>query len=236
MAASGGSPTATTRLDPQEPALQTPASSPPEPRRPAAPPPPPPRFPDIPRHDPRPAAVLCPVFAGGPGDQAHLVLTRRSGRLRSHTGEVSFPGGRIDAGETPIACALREAREEVGIDPAGVEVIGRLSVLSTWSNPASIQPFVGILPERPVLWANPAEVERAFTVPVAELFADGVGTEELWPLPAPPPPGSADDAGRPEERPIYFFAVVGDTVWGATARIIRELLERLWEVLAGIPG
>ncbi len=190
------------------------------------------RFPDIPRHDPRPAAILCPVFADSPGADAHLVLTRRSSRLRSHTGEVSFPGGRIDAGEAPIACALREAGEEVGIDPASVEVIGRLTSLSTWSNPASIQPFVGVLPGPPALRPNPAEVERAFTVPVSELFADGVGTEELWPWPvlAPGPGG-----GPGEARPIYFFALEGDTVWGATGRIIRELLERLWQVLAGVP-
>jgi 8-oxo-dGTP pyrophosphatase MutT (NUDIX family) len=152
-----------------------------------------------------------------------VVLTRRSARMRSHTGEVSFPGGRIDPGESPIACALREASEEVAIISGDVEVIGRLRSLSTWSSHAPIQPFVGLLPTRPVLRPNPAEVERAFTVPVVELFAGDVGSVELWPLPGG------------EERPIYFFALEGDTVWGATARILRDLLERLWAVISSGP-
>ena len=162
----------------------------------------------------RPAAVLCAVFDDG--GQAEVVLTRRSSGLRSHTGEVSFPGGRLDPGEEPLAAALREAHEEVGIDPATVEVIGRLSPVSTPMNPAPIHPFVGVLPSRPTLRPNPTEVERAFTVPLAELFAPDVGTEELWPLP---------DGGV---RRMHLFALVGDTVWGATARMLRELMERLW--------
>lgn len=101
--------------------------------------------PELPGSDSRPAAVLCAVFAAGPAGDAHVVLTRRSGLLRSHTGEVSFPGGRIDPGELPMAAALREAQEEVGIDPAGVEVIGRLTALSTTRNPAPIHPFVAVL-------------------------------------------------------------------------------------------
>jgi len=167
-----------------------------------------------PTGDPRPAAVLCAVF--DEEGQARVVLTRRSSRLRSHTGEVSFPGGRLEAGEDLAAAALREAHEEVGIDPSTVEVIGRLSPLWTAIEPAPIQPFVGVLATPPALRPNPTEVERAFTVPLAELFAPGVGTEELWPLPGD------------EARPIHLFALVGDTVWGATARMLRELMERLW--------
>lgn len=148
-----------------------------------------------------------------------MVLTRRSSGLRSHTGEVSFPGGRLDPGEEPLAAALREAHEEVGIDPGSVEVIGRLTALSTTVHPAPIHPFVGVLRRPPYLRPNPAEVERAFTVSLIELFADDVGSEELWPLAG----GGA--------RPVHFFALAADTVWGATARMLRELMERLWPII-----
>jgi 8-oxo-dGTP pyrophosphatase MutT (NUDIX family) len=169
---------------------------------------------ELPSPSIRPAAVLCAVF--DEGGQAQVILTRRSARLRSHTGEVSFPGGRLDPGESPVAAALRETQEEVGIDPKSVEVIGRLSTLSTRRNPSAITPFVGILPARPVLRPNLAEVDRAFTVPVAELYQGDVYHEELW--------GSPDGT----EWPVSFFDVIGDTVWGATGRVLRELLDLIW--------
>ena len=159
----------------------------------------------------RPAAVLCPLF--DEDGQAHVVLTRRSSRLRSHTHQVSFPGGRLDPGEAPAAAALREAREEVGLEPATVELIGRLSVLRTVINPAPITPFVGVLPSRPQLRPNPAEVERAFTVPLVELIDPEVHREELWRF----PDGT--------EHSMQFFELIGDTVWGATARMLSELLD-----------
>jgi 8-oxo-dGTP pyrophosphatase MutT (NUDIX family) len=165
----------------------------------------------LPGRSRRPAAVLCAVF--DEHGQAHVVLTRRSSRLRSHTHQVSFPGGRIDPGEEPAHAALREAEEEVGIPPAQVRLIGRLSSLRTVMNPAPITPYVGVLPGRPDLKPNPAEVERAFTVPVAELFDPAVFREEIWRF----PDGS--------EREMQFFELVGDTVWGATARMLYELME-----------
>jgi 8-oxo-dGTP pyrophosphatase MutT (NUDIX family) len=158
----------------------------------------------------RPAAVLCALF--DEAGQAHVVLTRRSSRLRSHSHQVSFPGGRLDPGEGPLAAALREAREEVGIEPSDVQVIGRLSPLRTVVNPAPITPFVGALAARPALVPNPAEVERAFTVPLVELLAPDVFRCECWTFP--------DGA----ERPMHFFELEGDTVWGATARMLVELL------------
>ncbi len=159
----------------------------------------------------RPAAVLCALFEDD-GD-AQVVLTRRSSRLRSHTGQVSFPGGRLDAGETAQACALREAREEVGLDPSAVDVFARLSTVRIMANPAPILPFVGALPGRPLLRPSPAEVERAFTVALTELSDPEVYREEIWTM----PDGT--------ERSMHFFELIGDTVWGATARMLFELLD-----------
>jgi 8-oxo-dGTP pyrophosphatase MutT (NUDIX family) len=168
---------------------------------------------ELPGRSWRPAAVLCALF--DEDGQAHTVLTRRSSRLKSHTGEVSFPGGRLNPGEQPLDAALRESREEVGLDPGTVTIIGQLGTLSTVANPAPILPFVARLPGRPPLHPNPAEVERAFSVPLVELMQPGVYHEEIWAFP--------DDI----ERSIYFFELVGDTVWGATARMLRELLDLL---------
>ncbi|MDA8045487.1 MAG: CoA pyrophosphatase [Actinomycetota bacterium] len=158
-----------------------------------------------------PAAVLCLLFDWD--SQCHVVLTRRSSRLRSHTHQVSFPGGRLDPGEEAAHAALREAQEEVGIDPASVEIVGRLSPMRTVVNPSPITPFVAVTGTRPPLAPNPSEVERAFDVPLVELLDPGVYREELWTF----PDGS--------ERSMAFFELIGDTVWGATARMLVELLD-----------
>jgi 8-oxo-dGTP pyrophosphatase MutT (NUDIX family) len=169
----------------------------------------------LPMRDARPAAVLCALYEED-GD-TFVILTRRSSRLRSHTGEVSFPGGRLDRDESPMAAALREADEEVGLDPSDVEVIGELTSLATMSSRASISPFVGILEMRPVLRPNPAEVDLVLLVALSELMSPGVYHEERWSFP--------DETG---ERSIHFFELYGDTVWGATARMLRELLDRIY--------
>jgi 8-oxo-dGTP pyrophosphatase MutT (NUDIX family) len=133
--------------------------------------------------------------------------------LDAHAHQVSFPGGRLDEGEEPAQAALRESLEEVGIRPGDVELIGRLSIVSTVVNPSPITPFVGLLKGgRPDLRPNPAEVERVFTVPLVELTDPDVFRKEVW----------FEDG---VERCVYFFELVGDTVWGATARILYELLE-----------
>jgi 8-oxo-dGTP pyrophosphatase MutT (NUDIX family) len=170
---------------------------------------------ELPSTDMRPAAVLCALF--DEDGEAHVVLTRRSARLRSHTGEVSFPGGRLEDGEAPLAAALRETTEEIGLDPATVEIFGQLSPLSTFANRSLITPFVGALPGRPTLHPNPSEVERAFAVSLAELVADGVYHSEFWELP------------KVGWREMYMFELFGDTVWGATARMLRELLDMIFE-------
>ncbi len=172
---------------------------------------PPPRAARRLERDYRPAAVLCALFEEQ--GEVHVILTRRSSNLRSHNGEVSFPGGRLEEGEPAVDAALREASEEVGIDTATIDILGPLSPLVTVSGEVLITPFVGALPERPHLLPSPAEVERAFDVSLAELVSEGVYREELWDIPGE------------NGRSISFFELHGDTVWGATAWMLRDLLE-----------
>src|SRR5436190_3748712 len=118
------------------------------------------------------AAVLVPVFEED--GVARLILTRRSTDLPSHQGQVAFPGGKVHDGEAAEAGALREANEEVGIEPTDVEVVGPLEELSTVASQFVLAPFVGLLPGRPALVPNPAEVARIFDVSVADLMEPDV--------------------------------------------------------------
>jgi 8-oxo-dGTP pyrophosphatase MutT (NUDIX family) len=166
----------------------------------------------------RPAAVLVPLFEED--GAARVVLTVRSDRLRSHQGEVAFPGGRLDADEGVVAGALREAFEEVGLDPGLVTVVGQLTAMPTVSSNTVMTPVLATLEARPTLVANPAEVERVFDVALSELVADDVFHEEWWSVSdRPAAPGFPDG-----EFPVWFFDVAGETVWGATARTLVELL------------
>ncbi len=111
-----------------------------------------------------------------------------------------------------MATALREASEEVDLDPARVEIIGELDHLQTVTSRSYIVPFVGALPGRPHLVASPAEVASIRHVTLAELLDPEIYRQERWGLP-------------PLEHPISFFELDGDTVWGATAAMLRNLLE-----------
>lgn len=170
----------------------------------------------------RRSAVLVPLFEEG--SEAWVVLTRRAQHLRAHKGEVAFPGGRQDDGETLVEAALREAREEIALETSVVEIVGELDHLATVSSNSSIVPFVGVLPGRPVgLLPNPDEVEAVLVVPLGELLHDDVFRSELWPW--------QDETGLLGDRPLYFFDLYGDTIWGATGRMIVNLLE----IVLGLP-
>jgi 8-oxo-dGTP pyrophosphatase MutT (NUDIX family) len=157
----------------------------------------------------RSSAVLIALFEGDHG--AEVVLTRRAWHLRSHKGEVCFPGGRQDEGETAVETALREAHEEVLLDPADVTVVGELDHLATLASNSSIVPVVGHLTSRPILSAGTSEVDRIFTVPLVDLLRADTFREELW---------TRDD----RVFPVTFFELDDETIWGATARLLRDLL------------
>jgi 8-oxo-dGTP pyrophosphatase MutT (NUDIX family) len=165
---------------------------------------------DGPRRPGRPSAVLAPIYDDA--GEAVIVLTRRTWGLRTHRGEVSFPGGRVEPGERPVDGARRETWEEIGLDPATVEVIGELDHLATVASGSVILPFVGVLPGRPETRPNPHEVEAVLHVPLRELLDPAVFREERWTFP------------DGHQQPITFFELVGDTVWGATAALLRQLL------------
>ena len=168
--------------------------------------------------DANPAAVLVPLFEEA--GESRVLLTVRSSRLRSHQGEVAFPGGKLDPGEGIEAGALRETEEEVGLDPASAQVVGHLTALPTVSSNTLMTPVVAVLPGRPVTVPAPDEVARVFDVALRDLVADGVWAEELWAV-----PGRHGTDGQPGgEFPVWFFAVAGEIVWGATARVLTELL------------
>ena len=168
----------------------------------------------------RGSAVLASVW--DEDDGAHLLLTRRATGLRSHSGEVSFPGGRRDPGESLLDAALREAAEEVALEPSSVEVLGELDHLMTITSGSFIVPFVGVLTGRPTgLVPNPGEVDAVLFVPFAELLLDEVYREERWTW-------SGDVVA---ERRLFFFELVGDTLWGATGAMVRQLIS----LALGIP-
>mgnify|MGYP006091897615 FL=1 len=172
----------------------------------------------LPRGDEREAGVLVALYDDPAGGGPHVVLTRRSPSLTSHSHEVSFPGGRRDPGDPDLwATALREATEEIGLDPRLPRLVGRLDPLVTVGSRSLIHPFVAVLPGPPTLVPNADEVEAVLLVPLAELLEDEVYREEEW-------------ARFEVPWIITFFELEGDTVWGATAAMLRQLLALSLEI------
>jgi 8-oxo-dGTP pyrophosphatase MutT (NUDIX family) len=174
---------------------------------------PPPRASELHTPSSRAAAVLVALFEEA--GEAKVILTKRPETMPSHRGEIAFPGGKHDPGDASLlAAALREAHEEIGLAAELVEVAGELDSLSTVASQFTIAPFVGLLAAPPVLHPEPGEVEAVFAVPISELLDPRAYREELWDL-------------WGAWRPMAFFDLPGETVWGATARILTGLLRFL---------
>nr|WP_234038400.1 MULTISPECIES: CoA pyrophosphatase [Sphingomonadales] len=160
--------------------------------------------------DPRPAAVLIPVTdRAEPG----AILTQRPLDMRSHPGQVAFPGGKLDAGEDAVEAALREAHEELALDPSLVRVIGATDRYHTGTG-FDVTPVLGVIPPDLPLVPNPGEVESWFEVPLSVLFDRSNYTENsaMW---------------KGAERRYYEMHWEGYRIWGVTAAIIFNLSRRL---------
>jgi 8-oxo-dGTP pyrophosphatase MutT (NUDIX family) len=156
------------------------------------------------------AAVLVPIY-GWPSDPG-LIFTERRHDLRRHAGEISFPGGRSDAGESYLETALREAEEEIALDRGRVEVVGALPPIGTFVTNYKVHPIVGLIEPELEFRPNPAEVETVLAFGLAELRG-GFAMRRLV------------RRGIPIRTPTYLVA--DHLIWGATARILGELIGRL---------
>jgi len=159
--------------------------------------------------DCRRAGVLVLLYPRG--DELNLVLTRRTETVENHRGQISFPGGSLEPGETPRQAALREAKEELGIEPAGLELLGELSPLYVPPSNFYIYPIVAYAPVRPDFVPLLQEVAEVIEVPLAHLLDPATRHEEVWQI-----------RGLPTRVP--FYAVGPHKVWGATAMILSELV------------
>jgi 8-oxo-dGTP pyrophosphatase MutT (NUDIX family) len=162
----------------------------------------------------RKAAVLISLFEldGRPT----LLFIRRSSTLRAHSGEIAFPGGGADPADgSLIMTALREAQEEVGLDPAKVEVLGVLPAVFTVVSNYLILPVVALLPEGPgTLRLQVSEVTEVLLAPLIELARPGIFHSEEW-------------VREGRARAVYFYDYGPYRIWGATARILNALLATL---------
>jgi 8-oxo-dGTP pyrophosphatase MutT (NUDIX family) len=167
-----------------------------------------------PAHAPAPgdrlAAVLAPLVET---PDPSLIFTVRSDALSRHPGEVSFPGGLVDDGETPGDAALREAFEEIGLDPMFPRVVGALPPVHTYVSAILVIPFVGVLASPPDLFAAEAEIKEILRVPLARLAA----AEE--PMELPRGDGSVWHG--------WAYPVDDHTVWGATGLMVHSFLDVL---------
>lgn len=165
-------------------------------------------------HDVHPAAVLVPLVGRGP--EITMLLTQRSAHLRSHASQIAFPGGRVDAEDrTPLATALRETEEEVGLARRYIELLGYLDTLRTPSG-FSIVPVVAWVEPGFDLVRNPTEVDDIFEVPLRFLMDAANHQRQMRQGPGGP-------------RQVYAMPYGERHIWGVTANIIRNLYEKLYE-------
>jgi 8-oxo-dGTP pyrophosphatase MutT (NUDIX family) len=159
--------------------------------------------------------LLYPHTTNGSAPELHIALIRRPEYPGAHSGQISFPGGRRENGETLQATSLRETREEIGVLPETLEIIGQLSSLYTPPSNFCIYPFVAFSSTRPIFQLDSREVAELVEAPLSLFFNPVICREETWYF---------ENYG---ERQVPFFNVFGHKVWGATAMMLSEFLTLL---------
>jgi len=159
----------------------------------------------------RQAAVLLPLYLSD--DELHLLLTKRTELVPTHKGQISFPGGGFEEADGDLrTTALRETQEEIGLRPQDVEVVGTLDDTVTVTSRHVVRPFVGIIPHPYSYRLDPFEIERLVHLPISALLCGAPFREEIWEREAGP-------------VTVFFYEHDGDTVWGLTARILKQFIE-----------
>ena len=148
-------------------------------------------------------------------DEPHVVLTVRGADLRHHTGQVSLPGGRVDADETIEEAALRETEEEIGVGADAIEIVGALTPLPIPVSGFVLHPIVGVAERRPRFTPHEREVARILEVPLSTLLDPSIVKREMRVF-------VRDGAAIDVETP--YFDIGGEKVWGATAMVLAEFL------------
>ncbi len=150
--------------------------------------------------------MLVPLFPDG--DEIRMVLTKRPMTMPTHAGHLAFPGGRPDpTDEGPVETALREAHEEMGIDPSSVELLGFLEPIHTVEFSLFVVPVVGRLPANPTFLPSEREVDKVLLPTLTDLMDTARWRHEVW-----------------REHKVWFFDLDGEVLWGATAMMTRRLL------------
>ena len=165
--------------------------------------------------DARRAAVLLPLFVQE--NELYIAFIRRATTLRSHSGEIAFPGGSVEVTDTsPMMTALREAQEEIGLDPAGVEVLGVLTPVFTVVSNFLITPVVAFLPQGlGEVYLQASEVKELILVPLRALTDPAILHTESW-------------TRNGTARLVYFYDYGPYRIWGATGRILHTFLETFY--------
>lgn len=171
------------------------------------------------------SSVLALLFPGSVNNSYEIVLTLRSKKLNSHSGQISFPGGHSDPGESVVDTAFREAEEEIALNRDGIEVLGFLSQLFVPPSKSLITPVVAWLPRKPEYKVNsPDEVEEVFSVSLDELCNVNNFKREIW-----------EFKGRDVDVPMWDIHP-NTPLWGATSMILNELLFLYRELLVQNTG